>query len=80
VHITATVRPRRVPFAAAFGCRQVWSDGLSREFTVRMRGRARLARVQVRHGAPSALSEWLVEGHHVALAITGTQQVSVVRT
>jgi Acetoacetate decarboxylase (ADC) len=80
VQVTATVRPRRVPFAAAFRCRQVWSDGLTREFTVRMRGRARLARVQVRHGAPSGLREWLVEGRHVALAITGTQHVSDVRT
>jgi Acetoacetate decarboxylase (ADC) len=79
VHVTATARPRRVPFAAAFRCTQVWSDGVMREFTVRMRGRARLTRVQVRHGAPSALSEWLVEGRHLGLMLTGMQEVSAVR-
>lgn len=79
VHVTALARPRRVPFAAACRCAQVWSDGATRDFTVRMRGRARLARVQVRHGARSALSEWLVEGRHVGLVVTGTQDVSAAR-
>lgn len=79
VHVTATARQRRVPLTAAFRCAQVWPDGVTREFTVRMRGRARVARVQLRHGAPSGLSDWLVEGRHVGLMISGTQDVSAVR-
>lgn len=79
VHVTTTVRPRRVPFAAAFRCTQVWPDGTTGDFTVRMRGRARLARVQVRHEVPSSLAAWLVDGRHVGVMISGVQDVSAVR-
>lgn len=76
VQVTAAVRPRRMPFAAAFACAQVWPDAEVRTFTVRMRGRARLARVAVQHAAPSALGRWLVDGHHLGVAISGVQDVS----
>jgi hypothetical protein len=76
VGLTTVVRPRPLPFAAAWRCAQVWPDGAVREFTVRMRGRARLARVGVRQQAPSALGEWLVAGRHLGVAISGVQHVT----
>jgi hypothetical protein len=79
VHVTAAVRRRRLPFAAAFRCAQVWPDGAVREFTVRMSGRARLARVGVRHAMPSQLDAWLVGGRHVGVAVSGVQEVSPAR-
>ncbi len=45
-----------------------------REFSVRMRGRARLARVEVERGGPSSLRGRLAAGCHVAVAITGRQR------
>lgn len=77
--VTATARARRLPFAATFRCAQRWPDGGVRVFSVRMRGRARLARAEVRHARPSALSGWLAEGHHAAVLISGTQDVSALR-
>jgi hypothetical protein len=47
--VTATARHRRFPFCGSFRCSQVWPDGRVRELSVRMRGRARLARVEVQH-------------------------------
>ncbi len=79
VHVSAAVRPRRVPFAGAFRSAQDWPDGVTRDFTVRIRGTARLARVAVRHATPSALAEWLLEGRHAGVAISGVQVVSVAR-
>jgi hypothetical protein len=47
--VTATARHRRFPFSGSFRCSPVWPDGRVRELSVRMRGRARLARVEVQH-------------------------------
>jgi pimeloyl-ACP methyl ester carboxylesterase len=79
LRVTATARRRRLPFAATFRCAQVWPDGGVREFSVTMRGRARLARAEIRHGAESALAGWLAAGRHPALLIRGTQDVSAPR-
>lgn len=78
--ITVRARTRRLPFSATFTCVQVWPDGNEREFSVRMRGRARLAQAQVRHGTPSALAGWLSNGHHLAVMISGVQDVSIAVT
>lgn len=77
--VTATARARRLPFHARLQCSQVWPDGRARDFSVRMRGRARLARVDVRHGVASSLRGWLSEGRHRAVVISGTQEVSAPR-
>ena len=79
VCVTATARSRRLPFLAGWRCSQVWPDGRVRDFAVRMRGRARLARVDVRHGGASSLHDWLAEGRHRAVVISGTQDVSAPR-
>ncbi len=76
VRVRATARPRRVPLSLTVRSAQVWDDGGVRGFSVRMRGRARLARVDVEHTEPSPLIGWLTEGRHVAVLISGTQDVS----
>lgn len=73
---TATARRRRFPFFAGFHCAQVWRDGVTREFSVWMRGRARLGHVEIGHGTPSPLAQWLAEGRHQAILVCGTQDVS----
>jgi hypothetical protein len=77
--VTATARPRRAPFRGTFRCAQAWPDGVVRELTVRMRGRARLGHAEVRHDAPSSLTGWLAAGRHPAILISGTQDVSAPR-
>lgn len=77
--VTATARARRFPFRAAFRCAQVWPDQTTREFTVRMRGRARVGGVEVTHRTRSPLADWLVEGRHQAILLHGTQDVSAAR-
>jgi Acetoacetate decarboxylase (ADC) len=77
--VTTTARPRRAPFVGTFRCSQAWPDGRVRDFTVRMRGRARLAHAEIRHGVTSSLAGWLVDGRHPAILISGTQDVSVPR-
>jgi hypothetical protein len=79
LRVTARARVRRFPFLGIFGCAQVWPDGRVRDFTVRMRGRARLARADVEHVAGSAPAPWLAEGRHPAVLISGTQEVSAPR-
>lgn len=74
LRVTATARARRLPFAMTVRCDQVWPEGEVRRFAVRMRGGARLARVDVAHGDPSI--GWLSEGRHLGVLITGTQDVS----
>jgi hypothetical protein len=76
VRVHATARTRRFPLSLTVRSAQVWDDGLVREFSVRMRGRARLARVHVEHAEPSPTSSWLAEGRHLALLISGKQDVS----
>jgi Acetoacetate decarboxylase (ADC) len=79
VRVHATARTRRFPLALVMRSAQVSEDGEVREFSVRMRGRARLARVEVEHLAPSPLSAWLVSGRHVAVVLSGRQVVSAPR-
>jgi hypothetical protein len=74
--VTTAARARRFPFAATFRCSQLWPDGEQREFSVRMRGRARLARAAVRHVSDSSLRGWLADGDHLAVLISGSQDVS----
>jgi hypothetical protein len=76
LRITATARARRLPMTMTTRAAQVWPDGQVRTFSVRMRGRARLARVQVEHLAASPLGDWLVEGGHLAVLVSGRQDVS----
>lgn len=74
--VTVSARPRRMPLAGTIRCVQVWPDGRPREFSVRVRGRARLGHADVEHHVASALGEWLVAGRHPAILISGTQDVS----
>lgn len=73
--VTATARARRLPFAGALRCVQVWPDGRPREFSVRVRGRARLGHAEVEHRTASSLAGWLVAGRHPAILISGMQHV-----
>jgi hypothetical protein len=77
--VRATARTRRVPFSLTMRSAQVWEDGVVRELSVRMRGRARPARAEVEHAVPSALSAWLAPGTHLAILISGRQDVSAPR-
>jgi hypothetical protein len=79
LRVTTTARRRHVPFWGVLTCAQVWQDGRVREFAVRMRGRARLARADVEHGDESSLTGWLAAGRHSAILISGTQDVSAPR-
>jgi hypothetical protein len=76
LRITTTARARRLPMTMTMRAAQVWADGRVRTFSVRMRGRARLARVKVEHVAASPLGDWLVEGRHLAVLLSGRQDVS----
>ncbi|HEV2059964.1 MAG TPA: hypothetical protein VGR11_11455 [Solirubrobacteraceae bacterium] len=78
--VSATARARRLPFGGVVRCVQVWPDGRPREFSVRVRGRARLGHVEIAHGTASSLAEWLVAGRHPAILIAGTQDVSPPRS
>ena len=66
----------RLPVSMTLRAAQVWADGAVRTFAVRLCGRARLARVEVEHLAASPLCEWLAEGRHPAVSISGRQDVS----
>jgi hypothetical protein len=76
LRITTTARARRLPMTMTMRAAQVWADGRVRTFSVRMRGRAQLARVEVEHLAGSRLGGWLLEGRHVAVLVSGRQDVS----
>lgn len=75
VAVTTTARKRRLPFAGSFRCVQVWPDGRPRQFSVRVRGRARLGHAQVEHETASPLADWLVAGRHAAILLSGIQDV-----
>jgi hypothetical protein len=77
LRVAAAARARRLPFFMTVHCDQVWADGQARRFSVRVRGRAALAHVEVQHRAPAI--GWLCEGRHPALFIAGTQVVSAPR-
>jgi hypothetical protein len=79
VRVSATARARRFRAVATIRCAQLWPDGVVREFSVRMRGPAQLARVEVEHRVASPLSRWLANGRHVGVVISGTQDVSTPR-
>ncbi len=74
LHVRATARTRRLPFYMAARCVQVWPDGEVRELSMRIHGRARLARVEVQHGKSSSI-DWLAEGRHAAVLISGVQDI-----
>ena len=76
VRVTATPRPRRLPLAITTRAAQVWADGRVREFSVRIRGRAQLARVDVEHVVASPLADWLADGRHPAVLVAGKHDVS----
>ena len=76
IRVNATARRRRFPLALTMRAAQVWEDGVVREFAVRMRGRARLARVDVEHLRSSPVSPWLIAGTHLAVQLSGRQDVS----
>ena len=76
IRVAATARRRRFPLALKIRAAQVWDDGVVREFSVRMSGRARLARVDVEHLTPSPPSAWLMAGTHLAVQLSGRQDVS----
>lgn len=76
LRVTTTARTRRLPLALRMLAAQVWADGEVRTFSVTLRGRARLARVEVEHLAGSPLADWLVEGRHLAVLLSGRQDVS----
>jgi hypothetical protein len=76
LRVTTTARARRLPMTMTMRAAQVWADGQVRTFSVRMRGRARLARVEVEHLTGSRLGDWLLEGRHLAVLLSGRQDVS----
>jgi hypothetical protein len=76
MRVTTTARPRRLPLFMTMRAAQVWPDGVVREFQTKLQGRARLARVEVEHLAASPLSDWLAEGRHLAVLVSGNQTVS----
>jgi hypothetical protein len=76
LRITTTARAHRLPMTMTMRAAQVWADGRVRSFSVRMRGRARLAGVEVEHLVASPLADWLVEGRHLAVLVSGRQDVS----
>jgi hypothetical protein len=76
LRVTTTARPRRLPMTMTMRAAQVWADGQVRTFSVRMRGRARLARVEVEHLTASPLEDWLVAGRHLGMLVSGRQDVS----
>ena len=79
LRVTTTARARRLPFLVTMRAAQVWADGQVRTFAVRVRGRARLARVDVEHSVASPLADWLVEGRHLPVLASGRQDVSPAR-
>ena len=76
LRVTTTARTHQLPMSMTMRAAQVWADGQVRTLSVRMRGRARLARVEVEHLASSPLAGWLVEGRHLAVLVSGRQDVS----
>ena len=76
LRVTATARRRRLPLSITMRAAQVWADGVVREFSVRIRGRAQLARVDVEHVVASPLAGWLAGGRHPAVLVSGKQDVS----
>jgi hypothetical protein len=76
LRITTTARVHRLPMTMTMRTAQVWADGRVRTFSVRVRGRARLASVKVEHLAASPLGDWLVEGRHLGVLLSGRQDVS----
>jgi Acetoacetate decarboxylase (ADC) len=76
LRVTTTARARRLPMTMTMRAAQVWADGQVRTVSVRMRGRARLARVEVEHLTGSRLGDWLLEGRHLAVLLSGRQDVS----
>jgi hypothetical protein len=75
VAVTTTARRRRLPIVGSSRCVQVWPDGTPREFSIRVRGRARIGHVQVEHTVRSPLADWLVAGRHPAILLSGVQRV-----
>jgi len=69
------MRPRALPLAAAGACVQAWEDGVARRFGVVLRGRGRLASVDVRAGDAGPLPPWLAPGRRPALLLAGSQVV-----
>jgi len=77
--VTARARGRALPARGRLTCAQVWPDGAVRTFVVTMRGRARLARVEIEHEPGSALATWLRAGRHAAVLVEGVQVVTPAR-
>ena len=75
VAVAGTARSRAAPAALAFTGAQVGPDGVVREFTVRLHGRVRLGRAEVRHDLPAPLAAWLRAGRHAAVVFSGRQTV-----
>jgi hypothetical protein len=76
LRITTTARARRLPMTMTMRAAQVWADGQVRTFSVRMRGRAQLANVKLEHLVASPLGDWLMAGRHLAVLLSGRQDVS----
>ena len=47
-----------------------------REFSVRIRGRAQLASVDVEHVVAAPIADWLTGGRHLAVLISGEPDVA----
>jgi hypothetical protein len=77
--VTTRARGRALPAWGRLACAQVWPDGAVRAFAVTMRGRARLASVEVEHEPGSPLATWLRAGRHPAVVVFGVQVVTPAR-
>ena len=79
VHATVRPRARRFPVAATARNRQVTPDGAEITFGSRVRGRARVATVELETRGPT-LPGWLRSGRHPALVLEGaTMHVGAAR-
>ena len=74
VHATVRPRARRLPLAATARNRQVTPAGAEITFDSRLRGRARLATVELETRGPT-LPGWLRSGRHPALVLDGARMV-----
>jgi hypothetical protein len=72
VHATVRPRARRLPLAAIGRNRQVTPAGTEVTFDSRLRGRARLATVELETRGPT-LPGWLRSGRHPAIVLDGAR-------
>lgn len=76
--VTATVRHHGAWFPIALGgsCGQPWPDGTLGVFASTVRGRAKLATLELDVDGPESLTSWLRGGRHLGLVVRGSITVA----